>query len=501
MSSLQVAKQRRDKTEHGNEIKVIVRLRPLIERLSTNTNNSDCFVQMEGNNVILLPKDTHTAINQTSAKENKFFSVDEALWSFKAGHPNFADQETVYSTCGEEFLNHTLEGYNTCLFAYGQTGSGKSYTMFGDKGDGLIPRICANLFEMAGKLERENTSLDVSINYFEIYNEEVFDLLDNKTIMKKRMRENSQGPYVENLNEIEVKSILEVLQYLKEGTKKRKTASTKSNANSSRSHAVFTIRILQRHYISNQVVKEKNSHLRLVDLAGSERANNTGNTGLRLKEGSNINKSLTTLGRVLTILSENASSSNQQMVPYRDSALTWLLKESIGGNSKSCMICCISPTDYEETYSSLRYATLTKKIKNKAIVNNTSKQSQNFEELEQIQIQENMRLHQIIDDLKSQLNEKENNDLTKVNNLIKFNNKIQNEKYFKLKLELMQKEKLIKQLQLQTKNYYEKMIINNDETIQNLNHIYDNEWTSFQRDLSSVAGQIFEEIEFFKLMA
>ncbi|ODV98276.1 hypothetical protein PACTADRAFT_48065 [Pachysolen tannophilus NRRL Y-2460] len=477
----------------NNSIRVIVRVRPLIARQSTNTNNENCFIKMENSTTILLPRDyyenpsSYENADPISSNDFKKFYFDNCLWSFNEnGYNEYADQDSVYNCCGKEFLNHTLEGYNTCIFAYGQTGSGKSYTMFGDN-DGLIPKITSDLFKEIGILQEQNISIKITISFFEIYNEDVFDLLDNSTTTKKRIRENLQGlPFVENLNEIEINSTKEIFKYLNRGNSKRKTASTKSNSRSSRSHAVFSIKIHQKEYLINEIIKEKISHLRLVDLAGSERTSNTGNVGLRLKEGSNINKSLTSLGRILTILSENATSQKKQMVPYRESTLTWLLKESIGGNSKSCMICCISPTDYEETYSSLRYATLTKRITNVAKLNNTEiRKSRHLQEFEDSEEREN--LYDIINDLKSQLSDLNNNsisqtNLNKLTNLIKFNDDRKDEKFFQLKLELNKNLNAHNSLTKDLNDYYQLMLTRENECMANLNKLYDNDWAKFYNE-------------------
>lgn len=310
--------------------------------------------------------------------EDKTFTFDNSFWSHDKDDEHYATQEDVYNCLGEEFLDHNFEGYHTCIFAYGQTGSGKSYTMMGTpEQPGLIPRTCEDLFQRIEDSQSPNISYNVRVSYFEVYNEHVRDLLVPRTDTPYylKIRESpTEGPYVKDLTDVPVRSFAEVMKYMRKGDISRTTASTKMNDTSSRSHAVFTIMLRQIHHdISTDETTERTARIRLVDLAGSERAKATEATGQRLREGSNINKSLTTLGRVIAALADpkqgKAVRKNKEIVPYRDSILTWLLKDSLGGNSKTAMIACISPTDYEETLSTLRYADQAKRIKTRAIVN------------------------------------------------------------------------------------------------------------------------------------
>lgn len=313
--------------------------------------------------------------------EEKSFTFDNSFWSHDANDSYYAHQEDVYNSLGEEFLDHNFEGYHTCIFAYGQTGSGKSYTMMGTQDKpGLIPRTCEDLFEriQAAQNENSNVAYNVRVSYFEVYNEHVRDLFvpydANKPPNYLKIRESpTEGPYVKDLTEVPVRNIGEILRYMKNGDASRTVASTKMNDTSSRSHAVFTIMLKQIHHdMETDETTERSSRIRLVDLAGSERAKSTEATGARLREGSNINKSLTTLGRVIAALADpkaGRSGKRKDVVPYRDSILTWLLKDSLGGNSKTAMIACIAPSDYEETLSTLRYADQAKRIRTRAIVN------------------------------------------------------------------------------------------------------------------------------------
>ena len=314
-------------------------------------------------------------------KETKSFTFDKSYWSAgpKDG-PRYASQQTLYEDLGRELLDKSFEGFNTCIFAYGQTGSGKSYSMMGYGEDrGIIPLICEALFTRIGQLQDADANLTctVEVSYTEIYQEKVRDLLNPGNKGALRVREHlATGPYVEGLSQLAVQSFADIEALMDEGTKARTVAATNMNETSSRSHAVFTLVLTQRRQDTETgMAGEKVSKISLVDLAGSERANATGATGQRLKEGALINKSLTTLGRVIAALAASSAApagsrkAAADKVPYRDSVLTWLLKESLGGNSKTYMIAAISPADYEETLSTLRYADQAKKIKTKAVVN------------------------------------------------------------------------------------------------------------------------------------
>jgi kinesin family protein 1 len=307
----------------------------------------------------------------------KSFAFDRSYWSFDKKSPNYAGQENLFDDLGVPLLDNAFQGYNNCIFAYGQTGSGKSYSMMGyGKEHGVIPKICQDMFNRIATLQQDkNLTCTVEVSYLEIYNERVRDLLNPSTKGNLKVREHpSTGPYVEDLAKLVVRSFQEIENLMDEGNKARTVAATNMNETSSRSHAVFTLTLTQkRHDTETTMDTEKVAKISLVDLAGSERATSTGATGARLKEGAEINRSLSTLGRVIAALADLSSGSKKKnsMVPYRDSVLTWLLKDSLGGNSLTAMIAAISPADinYEETLSTLRYADSAKRIKNHAVVN------------------------------------------------------------------------------------------------------------------------------------
>ncbi|XP_044273043.1 kinesin-like protein KIF1C isoform X2 [Varanus komodoensis] len=235
--------------------------------------------------------------------------------------------------------------------------------------------LCEDLFARVNTNKSPHLSYSVEVSYMEIYCERVRDLLNPKSRGNLRVREHPiMGPYVEDLSKLAVTSYDDVADLMDCGNKARTVAATNMNETSSRSHAVFTIVFTQRrHDELTDLDTEKVSKISLVDLAGSERADSSGAKGVRLKEGANINKSLTTLGKVISALAEmqNNKKRRSEFVPYRDSVLTWLLKENLGGNSRTAMIAALSPADinYEETLSTLRYADRTKQIRCNAIIN------------------------------------------------------------------------------------------------------------------------------------
>ncbi|KAI9760863.1 MAG: hypothetical protein M4579_001364 [Chaenotheca gracillima] len=370
----------------GGNVRVVVRVRAFLPReIACGTQ---CLIDMDPDTqettLSAPPSDDPASGRQYSRKviEKKKFTFDNSFWSHDKKDEHYAHQEDVYNSLGEEFLDHNFEGYHTCIFAYGQTGSGKSYTMMGTKDQaGLIPRTCEDLFQRIDSNTSPNISYSVRVSYFEVYNEHVRDLLvprkDPPNYLKIR-ESPTEGPYVKDLTDLPVKSFTELMRYMKMGDTSRTTASTKMNDTSSRSHAVFTIMLKQIHHdMETDETTERLARIRLVDLAGSERAKSTEATGQRLREGSNINKSLTTLGRVIAALADprhhhSPTKKSKEIVPYRDSILTWLLKDSLGGNSKTAMIACIGPSDYDETLSTLRYADQAKRIRTRATINQDS---------------------------------------------------------------------------------------------------------------------------------
>ncbi|XP_034030866.1 kinesin-like protein KIF13A isoform X2 [Thalassophryne amazonica] len=355
------------------KVKVAVRVRPMNRReIELKTK---CVVDMEDNQTVLHPPPSNA--KGESRKQSKVFAFDHCFWSMDESNvPKYAGQEVVFKCLGEGILENAFQGYNACIFAYGQTGSGKSFSMMGNSEQpGLIPRLCCSLFERVHRETNEAHSFKVEVSYMEIYNEKVRDLLDPKGSRQSlKVREHKVlGPYVDGLSQLAVTNFEDIEVLMSEGNKSRTVAATNMNEESSRSHAVFSIIVTQTLYdLQSGNSGEKVSKMSLVDLAGSERVSKTGAAGERLKEGSNINKSLTTLGCVISALADQSAGKGKgKFVPYRDSVLTWLLKDNLGGNSKTAMIATVSPAadNYEETLSTLRYADRAKRIVNHAVVN------------------------------------------------------------------------------------------------------------------------------------
>ncbi|KAL0872694.1 hypothetical protein Bca101_022399 [Brassica carinata] len=270
----------------------------------------------------------------------------------------------IYHRCVAPLVEDLFKGYNATILAYGQTASGKTYTMGTNCGTngGIIPKVMEDVFTRV-----ETVKSQIRVSFLEIYNEEIYDLLASKPSKAPIIiRETASGEItLQGVNELEVKTKEEMSSYLARGSSTRATGSTKMNIQSSRSHAIFTI--------SLQITTAEETlcaKLRLVDLAGSERADRTGADGMRLKEGRHINTSLLALRNVIIKLGDERKRKKGGHIPYRVSKLTRLLQDSLGGNSKTVMIACVSPaiTDVEETLHTLRYANCARNIKNKAVV-------------------------------------------------------------------------------------------------------------------------------------
>nr|XP_019953683.1 PREDICTED: stAR-related lipid transfer protein 9 isoform X1 [Paralichthys olivaceus] len=390
-------------------VKVAIRVRPPAAR--EGADGGKLAVQVEDKSVrIQNVKLDGRADGAVDSREKLLeFCFDYCYWSVDPADPHYASQEEVFQDLGVLVLSGASEGYNVCLFAYGQTGSGKTYTMMGTPDSiGLTPRICQGLFRSEDTFPDGQNSSRVEISFLEIYNERVRDLLRGGEQKKKaslRVREHPEkGPYVQDLSQHVVSDFKQAMDLLEEGIANRITAATHNHDASSRSHAIFTIQYTQA-ILENDRPSETVSKINLVDLAGSERAD-PHYCRDRLTEGSNINKSLVTLGIVISALAQNSqmSSSCQSInsmasegdgstvgshssslsggggagggrrhcfIPYRDSVLTWLLKDSLGGNSKTIMVATVSPSanSYNETLSTLRYAAHARNIVNKPRVN------------------------------------------------------------------------------------------------------------------------------------
>ncbi|KAH9699331.1 kinesin-like protein KIN-12E [Citrus sinensis] len=346
-----------------HNVQVIIRIRPL----------SRSEISVQGYN---------KCIRQESCQTITWTGHPESRFTFDIVADENVSQERLFKAAGVPMVDNCMGGYNSCMFAYGQTGSGKTHTMLGDieestqrhsVNSGMTPRVFEYLFSTIQKekivRKDEKIRFNCKCSFLEIYNEQILDLLDPSSSNLQIREDNKKGVYVENLKEIEVTSARDVIQQLIQGAANRKVAATNMNRASSRSHSVFTC-IIESKWESQGVTHHRFARLNLVDLAGSERQKSSGAEGERLKEATNINKSLSTLGLVIMNL-VSISNGKSLHVPYRDSKLTFLLQDSLGGNSKTIIIANISPSSCcsLETLSTLKFAQRAKFIKNNAIVN------------------------------------------------------------------------------------------------------------------------------------
>ncbi|KAM9350671.1 kinesin heavy chain-like isoform 2-T2 [Symphorus nematophorus] len=288
-------------------------------------------------------------------------------FSFDRVFPTNTTQEQVYNTCAKQIVKDVLCGYNGTIFAYGQTSSGKTHTMEGKLHDphqmGIIPRIAEDIFNHIFAMD-ENLEFHIKVSYFEIYMDKIRDLLDVTKTNLSVHEDKNRVPYVKGCTERFVSSPDEVMDVIDEGKANRHVAVTNMNEHSSRSHSIFLINIKQEHVETEQKLCGK---LYLVDLAGSEKVSKTGAAGAVLDEAKNINKSLSALGNVISALAEGTKTH----VPYRDSKMTRILQDSLGGNCRTTMFICCSPSSYNdaETKSTLMFGQRAKTIRNTASIN------------------------------------------------------------------------------------------------------------------------------------
>ncbi|XP_023879431.2 kinesin-like protein KIN-12D [Quercus suber] len=350
--------------EHN--VQVLIRVRPLnsMERSAQGYNR---------------------CLKQESAQSITWIGQPETRFTFDHVACETVDQETLFRMVGLPMVENCLSGYNSCMFAYGQTGSGKTHTMLGEIEDlelkpsphrGMTPRIFEFLFariEAEEEIRRdERLKYNCKCSFLEIYNEQITDLLDPSSTNLLLREDVKKGVYVENLSEFEVQTVSDILRLLTQGSSNRRVAATNMNRESSRSHSVFTC-VIESRWEKDSTTNLRFARLNLVDLAGSERQKTSGAEGERLKEAANINKSLSTLGHVIMVLVDVAHGKLRH-IPYRDSRLTFLLQDSLGGNSKTMIIANVSPSICcaAETLNTLKFAQRAKLIQNNAVVNEDS---------------------------------------------------------------------------------------------------------------------------------
>ncbi|XP_051135829.1 kinesin-like protein KIN-12D isoform X2 [Andrographis paniculata] len=350
--------------EHN--VQVLIRIRPLNNMEKSSFGYNRC-------------------LKQESPHSLTWIGHPETRFMFDHVACEAIDQDTLFRMVGLPMVENCLSGYNSCMFAYGQTGSGKTYTMLGEieelevkpsSNRGMTPRIFEFLF--ARIRAEEESRRDERLKYYckcsflEIYNEQITDLLEPSATNLMLREDMQKGVYVEDLSEFEVHSVGDIVQLLTQGSSNRKVAATNMNRESSRSHSVFTC-VIESRWEKDSTTNFRFARLNLVDLAGSERQKTSGAEGERLKEAANINKSLSTLGHVIMVLVDVANGKPRH-VPYRDSRLTFLLQDSLGGNSKTVIVANISPSicSAAETLNTLKFAQRAKLIQNNAVINEDS---------------------------------------------------------------------------------------------------------------------------------
>eukprot|EP00300_Choanocystis_sp_HF-7_P042449 c9199_g1_i1.p1 GENE.c9199_g1_i1~~c9199_g1_i1.p1 ORF type:complete len:918 (-),score=209.46 c9199_g1_i1:102-2855(-) len=390
--------------EEGDNVKVAVRIRPLIHH------------EVSRKEKVIVSK---TKFPDLEVK------IGERVFTFDYVFHLDVSQDDVYKKCITPLANSAMQGYNVTIFAYGQTGSGKTYSMGTEKASmghrseatlGIVPRFTIDLFRYVHSLPK-NQEMQVTVTFMELYNEQIVDLLDPSPIIRDpatgrlqnrdhlQIKEDATGVNVAGLVHVPVTSAEQVMENMDQGVGMRATASTQMNSTSSRSHAIFTLHIKKSTITvlddgvdgETEVRESTLSKIHFVDLAGSERLAKTGAEGKQLKEGISINLGLLALGNVINTLADEKkrkqaeAAGGELFVPYRDSKLTRILQDSLGGNSKTLMLACASPAafNYEETLNTLRYADRARCIKNKAHVNRdaVSEQIHNLkQQIKQLQV-------------------------------------------------------------------------------------------------------------------
>ena len=347
--------------ESKDNVKVAIRIRPLNDR-EINEGSKKCISVQESGKTVCIG-------------DHKTFTYDYVA-------DEVTCQEIIFEMIGKSIASSCMSGYNGTIFAYGQTGSGKTFTIQGAASEeisadsssyhlrGILPRCFEYIFSVISSLVKEgNVEFLVKCSYLEIYQEQVSDLLDPNPQNLQIREDMKKGVYVDGIIEAQVTNVMETYQILKTGSRNRHVSSTSMNKESSRSHSVFSLNIESKSNFEG-LVNFKSSRFNLIDLAGSERQKSTACVGERLKEAGMINKSLSALGNVINSLVE-ISEGKSRHVPYRDSRLTFLLKDSLGGNSKTLIIANVSPavSSLSETLSTLKFAQRAKLIKNSAVIN------------------------------------------------------------------------------------------------------------------------------------
>eukprot|EP01063_Lacrimia_lanifica_P022488 TRINITY_DN3005_c0_g5_i1.p1 TRINITY_DN3005_c0_g5~~TRINITY_DN3005_c0_g5_i1.p1 ORF type:complete len:2318 (+),score=1139.76 TRINITY_DN3005_c0_g5_i1:183-7136(+) len=340
------------KKDAAENIKVLVRCRPLSQKELEKGYKSSVDLNLASSEVCV-----------------RHVVGDPDRWTFDAVINNTLEQKDIFSIYITPMIDSVMNGFNSTIFAYGQSGSGKTFTMTGKLDDpimaGVIPRSFDQIFDFIRESSGSNVSWNLYCSFLELHNGLSYDLLD-KNMAPLKIKENKDKTFfVQNLSQPQVKMKSDLLKWMDEGTERRRVAATDLNADSSRSHSIFTVYVQREDTTDDGDKRSVTSKLNLVDLAGSERQSKTGTTGDALKEGCNINLSLSALGTVIDTIVKGRGH-----IPFRSSPLTMLLKDSLGGGSKTTMFANINPSEHNvsETVSTLRFADRAKQIKNKPLI-------------------------------------------------------------------------------------------------------------------------------------
>ncbi len=380
--STPVSRRNQSKNERSESVKVAVRCRPMSSKESTDGYHSIVDVDKRYSSITLKGTDStnSSSLSSTSTTSTSTTSSSQHKFTFDYVYEQGTNQKTIFTETAMPIVDSALQGYNGTIFAYGQTGTGKTHTMEGVVGnellEGIMPNSFRYIYERISAMAQD-TEVLVKASFLEIYLDEIYDLLHYQEKRKKMelRKDGDKGIYVKDLTSITAKCPEDLLKILIEGQKQRKVGATAMNQGSSRSHSIFTI-VAETSTIDEQTgaTKYRQGKLHFVDLAGSERQSKSNAEGDRMEEAKHINLSLSALGNVIKAL----TSPTKQHVPFRDSKLTRLLEDSLGGNTKTIMIANIGPANYntQETLSTLRYADRAKKIQNKPRINEDPKDIQ-----------------------------------------------------------------------------------------------------------------------------
>eukprot|EP01083_Nonionella_stella_P060713 158409_1 len=456
----------------SSNFKVVVRVRPPLQRELQSPLGFAYIVRVNEADKSIAISDGFGMEHSSHAMTNNW-SHNVHNFTFDSVYPDSADQCRVYETTAKHSVLSALEGYNASIIAYGQTSAGKTYTMEGFESErlrGIIPRAIEDIFNFIESKASPTMRFLVRASYLQIYNDVISDLLKSDRTNLQIREDKKKGVYVANLSEWVVRSCEEIYGLIQRGAAVRATCATNLNAISSRSHAIFMIIVEQNEITPNgngeAVNNIKIGKLNLVDLAGSERVRISGAEGQRLEESKNINQSLSALGNVISALTD--SKRIRRHIPYRDSKLTRILEDSLGGNCKTTMMAMVSPAleHYSETVSTLKFANRAKNIQNVAVINQDLNEKallrKYAKELKRLKAELAAKSENVVDkskwiELQEQKNKAERDKMTAIQYLQKMSHDLEREKG--------EKQQLMKQMEEMNSR-----IVTNCDAMETTNH-------------------------------